>query len=582
MEYKPSLYEGNVLTLDLETTNILKGNPSYGNRIVCAVYYTEGRVHYVTDNITEQLRCAVEQCDILVCHNAKFELKWLLHLGIDITHLSIVDTMLVEHTLQGNGKDALALGKCCERYSLPTKDMYIDILMDNGVCPSEMPSDMLLSRCKDDVLTTYALYLKQRKAMTRRKLWPCYHTKALLCKTLAKMELRGMHLDEERVQRQYAASSAELYNVEQELDVFTGGINHNSHKQKAEYLYDVLTFDELKNNRGPIRTIKGARKTDIDTILALTPKNEQQRLYLHLLKTYQHLHADVSKALEKFKDCVESGEYLYANFNQAIAKTHRLTSSGTKHKIQFQNLHRKFRALFKARNEGWTITNVDYAQLEFRVAAFLGDDANARADIANGVDVHTVTMDAINNAGGRVDRTGAKKFSFRPLFGGDSGTKAEKAYYTHFRNRYSGIVETQAAWQEEVINRGTLVTPTGLRFKWPNRHVDVRGRLDVKNTVCNYPIQYFSAEIVFAALINLDKRLQECKSFMVNTVHDCCVVETHPDEVDFVKEAIKQAFLHDVYTHLSSNYGIELDVPLGIQIANGNYWEEGEEEKYAV
>ena len=60
-------------------------------------------------------------------------------------------------------------------------------------------------------------------------------------------------------------------------------------------------------------------------------------------------------------------------------------------------------------------------------------------DIKNGVDVHQYTADIIG-----VSRQHAKGHTFKPLYGGMSGTEDEKRYYAAFKEKYKGI----ASWHE--------------------------------------------------------------------------------------------------------------------------------------
>ena len=49
-------------------------------------------------------------------------------------------------------------------------------------------------------------------------------------------------------------------------------------------------------------------------------------------------------------------------------------------------------------------------------------------DIKNGVDVHQYTADVIG-----VSRQDAKAHTFKPLYGGTTGTDDEKRYYSAFK-----------------------------------------------------------------------------------------------------------------------------------------------------
>ena len=416
--YEDGDYFGSYVVLDFETTNNQFGNPSYENRLLCAVwYFSDTDKMYYEDSNYKLLLEHLWSAKVLVAHNAKFELKWLYdELGAFLDGIQVFDPMLAQYALDGVERHPVNLGALCRRYNLDDKDPYVDILMKSGVCPSEMPRSLLRLRCIRDVRTTQQLYHILSNKLLEQGLMPMYHTKAEFCKVLADIELNGMHLDKDMVQDIYIEKVNEFEKVEQELAEFTGGINHNSPKQKQEYLYDVLGFKERKNHKGkPMRTSAGGRLTDSATIARLEATTDKQAKYLELLGRHAKLNAELTKALSKFYECSQAGELLYADFNQHVTKTHRLSSSGTKHKVQFQNMQREFKKLFSARTEGWGILEADGAQLEFRVAGFLGCDAAVREAIRAGEDTHQFTADTLTESGQPTDRQGAKAHTFKPL-----------------------------------------------------------------------------------------------------------------------------------------------------------------------
>lgn len=63
---------------------------------------------------------------------------------------------------------------------------------------------------------------------------------------------------------------------------------------------------------------------------------------------------------------------------------------------------------FVSRWAGGMIMEADFAQLEFRAAAFLAQDALAMHEVATGFDVHSHTAEVITNAGEKTSRQGAK------------------------------------------------------------------------------------------------------------------------------------------------------------------------------
>ncbi len=134
--------------LDLETTNIEKGDPLVPeNRIV--LRHAEGWLSID------------KRPYILVAHNAKFELGWMLREGEDITNVLPWDTLLAEYCILGNRRAPLDLGSVARKYGFPGKEPVVDKLIKAGVCPSEIPRKWLEERVRDDVETTLASARKQ-------------------------------------------------------------------------------------------------------------------------------------------------------------------------------------------------------------------------------------------------------------------------------------------------------------------------------------------------------------------------------------------------------------------------------------
>ena len=73
------------------------------------------------------------------------------------------------------------------------------------------------------------------------------------------------------------------------------------------------------------------------------------------------------------------------------------------------------------------LVEIDFLQLEFETAVFLAQDKQGMEDIKNKIDVHQYTADIIG-----VSRQDAKAHTFKPLYGGVTGTEDEKRYYTKF------------------------------------------------------------------------------------------------------------------------------------------------------
>lgn len=579
----------NYLVVDFETTNKDKGSAlNQLNELVLWVAH-DGKRSY-SGKTVKRLLNLVQRADFIVAHNAKFELQWLYRLGIKPSTVFCFDTMLGEYCILGNRKEPLDLDSVAARYGLEQKESIVSKMIKGGVCPSEIPEARLYEYCKQDVLLTWQLFLKLRTKLDELGLLPTAYTRNLTCICLADIESHGMMLDREDVEKEYRKVSGEAKKLLARIHELTGGINPKSPKQIAEYLYDNLKFDELRDYNGdPIRTEKGGRKTGEDTVAVLKPTNQAQKDFLEAFRAYIPYKKKLETLEKMYECCVQSGGILRFNYNQSVTSTHRLSSSGGTYKVQGQNIDRELKRLFRARHDGWVVADCDGGQIEFRAAGHLGNDSQIKSDLANKVDVHRNTAGALlNKAPDQVtkdERTHAKPRTFAPLYGSNSGSPAEKRYNKFFRQRYSGIYKTQTKWTHEVAAKKFLVTQTGLRFYWPDCTVYDSGYVKYTTDIFNYPIQSFcGAELIPVSLvycwaIGIALGL---RGYIVNTIHDSVIWELPMDEVGVWQELVKAAFTRHVFEYMVKVYKIDLTVPLSIAYSAAPRWGQGKDEEYEL
>lgn len=623
----PNIYlRDNYVVLDFETeVNDGRFGSAIDNRnhLGLACWSRAGRAiqhHWGSEFDQQDLAKAIKQADFLVGHNLKYEFGWLARCGVDIGNILGFDTMLAEYVLLGNLVSgdtdsgvrpiSISLDACCRRRGFRPKDPIVDLWMDNGIKVSEMPRKWVLDRCKQDVETTHRLFLDQREHLLRTGRLPVLFTRCILTPMLADIEREGCHLDDKRVEEVYTEYANKFRVLTADFNRLTGGINWRSSKQVAAYLYDILQFTELRDRSGePKRTPSGGRQTNAKALEKLKATTDEQKAFLILRKQLSKIGSAISKNLDYFKEiCEQHNGTFHAEFNQAITATHRLSSTGiaietaTKgsKSCQLTNIPRNFKRLFAARRNGWLIGEADGAQLEFRVAAFLGNDTQARSDISDReFDAHCVTASAMYEkpytelrsaylAGDKTAtdrRQSAKPETFKPLYGGSKGTPAQERWYEAFKRRYPDLAKTQENWVYEVLERKYLTTAWGMRYYWPSIRISSTGYVNNGSAIYNYPIQALAtAEIIPIAITYFwhAVRAEGLNEVIIpiNTVHDSLVCEIHPDHAEDFRRIATESFGPRVLRYLTTVYGIDFDVPLGTGIKIGEHWGEGVEERY--
>ncbi len=595
----PEVYNSNnFVVLDFETTNTEYGTARLAeNTLIMASWWdNETRVlrHCYKDEYNQaSLLRDIEKADYIVAHNAKFELGWLARCGMERGTKLVACTQIAEYVIAGNRKMPLDLDSTLDRRNLGGKLDHVSKCVKAGIPFEYLPRNRGISYCNQDVMGTLSLWIQQRKEMNTLGLLPVFYTRCLLTPVLEDIERRGMFLDRERVNAVYARYTQKLNQLLEEFDEFSGGINVKSQPQMAEFIYTTLKFAVPKDFRGkPMVTGTGLLPTDSEAIHALVAKTKRQNTFKYLRTEISKYQEAVTKYLKKLKECADGDGLLFAKLNQTISRTHRLTSTGSNYSIQFQNMQREFKPLFRARNEGWKIHECDQAQLEYRVAVDLSHDEAGMEDISNGVDSHSITAEIIfkkpwaevaddkKNPLRKDLRTKAKAHTFKPLYGGQSGTPEQREYYEFFLSKHKQLRELQDSWIHQVLDSGQLKTVTGLIFYWPDTRVSRSGYVANTTSICNYPVQMLATgDIVPIGLVYTWHRMKanEMQSFLINTVHDSQVAEICPEERELYEEIAVQSQERDVVKYLERVYDYHMVVPLSTESASFSNWSDSEE-----
>jgi len=317
-------------------------------------------------------------------------------------------------------------------------------------------------------------------------------------------------------------------------------------------------------------------KDNLDTLIS-TAKNNNMQDAVTFLSDLKRLSA-VSSYLSSFVDGIEGytkhDDFLHVGLTQHITATGRFSGRNP----NMQNMPRggtfPVKRVFTSRWDGGYIMEADFAQLEFRTAAFLAQDSVAMREIETGFDVHSYTAKVITDAGQPTSRQAAKEHTFAPLFGatGYGRSKAEQAYYTHFTEKYQGI----GAWHKKLANEALrfmkITNVSGRQYAFPDIARRANGTPTHFTMIKNYPVQGFATGDVVPVVFNeLARMLQPLQSVLVNTVHDSMVVDVHPSEKDRVIHII-DSLNQNINSLVEDTYGIKLNVELLLEAKIGPNW----------
>ena len=320
----------------------------------------------------------------------------------------------------------------------------------------------------------------------------------------------------------------------------------------------------------------GVSKSNLDMVQNIARQNNMSDTvdFLGDLKRLSALETYLSSFVEGIQTHIKSDGKLHVRLLQHRTATGRFSGADP----NMQNMPRggtfPVKKVFVSRFKGGKILEADFAQLEFRTAAYLSQDEVAINEVKNNFDVHSYTANIISSAGQKTSRQDAKAHTFAPLYGatGYGRTKAEAEYYKHFTEKYKGIKLWHTKLAKEAINDRLIKTPSGREFSFPHVTRRSNGSVSHFTQIKNYPVQSFAtADIVPIVLLHIDNLLTHLKSCVVNTVHDSIVIDVHPEEEKQVIFLIKSVD-NDLCNLIQSKWDIKFNVPLKLDLKIGINW----------
>ena len=317
-------------------------------------------------------------------------------------------------------------------------------------------------------------------------------------------------------------------------------------------------------------------KGNLESLMATATSNGMESA-LDFLTDLKRLSA-ISSYLSSFVDGIDiytkPDGFLHVNLTQSVTSTGRFSGRNP----NMQNMPRggtfPVKRVFISRWEGGQIMECDFAQLEFRVAAFLSQDSTAMQEIDTGFDVHSYTAKVISDAGQPTQRQAAKEHTFAPLFGatGYGRSKAVAAYYKHFNEKYKGVAKWHKKLGDEAMRFLKITNVSGRQYAFPDVTRRSNGNVSHFTMIKNYPVQGFATgDIVPVVLLEFERLLEPLHSCLVNTVHDSMVIDVHPDEVKKVL-TIVDTINSNLNCVIKDAYDVEMNVPLLLEAKIGKNW----------
>ena len=123
-------------------------------------YYFTNHSERIDDGCYHNIQSILDKTTLLVGHNIKFDLMWLLEAGFKYSG-RVYDTMLGEYILNRGIRKSLTLEMSCRRRRIGSKDNRIKEFTDRGIPFQNIPVDVVEEYGRIDVQITRDLFNSQ-------------------------------------------------------------------------------------------------------------------------------------------------------------------------------------------------------------------------------------------------------------------------------------------------------------------------------------------------------------------------------------------------------------------------------------
>ncbi len=487
----------------------------------------------------------------ILCYDGKALWHTLDKAGVDCSKIKLLDLMMYEYVLNpGSGNAGLTsllsmfVGKTMLKDSIPTPFMYE---LEEALC----------KKIEENELSKLL-----------------FEIELPLIDVLAKVEKNGFKIDPKSILEFGDALGELAESLAGRIYMQAGEIfNINSPKQLGVVLYEKMGLVGSKKKG------KTGYSTDAQTLEEMrgeSPIIDDILEYRHVTK----LKSTYTTALTEAAD--ENGR-IHTDFKQALTATGRLSSA----EPNLQNipiktkLGREMRRFFIA-EEGYTLVDADYSQIELRLLAHISDDYTMKEAFRSGEDIHRKTAAAVFGIPEEYVndemRKRAKAVNFGIVYGisgfslsKDIGTTVSEAtkYIKNYLMNYPSIDSYLNDVVKNAERDGYTSTIMGRRRYIPDlKSPKAPLRAFGKRVAMNAPIQGSAADIMKIAMINVDKALTKSglDAKIVMQVHDELIIEVKDSEVELCKSILKEEM----------EKAVTLSIPLTADVTSGKNWLEQE------
>lgn len=541
------------ITIDIETT----GLDAQNDRVIClgiAANSIDGWI--VTEPMIPLLKDLLEDEDLTwVGHNAyQFDCKFL-EIQYGIKCRPKLDTMLMHYCLDerpwGHSLKVIAMNY----FHVPNWSTDMDMANLSKYSPATLYKYLAY-----DCYFTWKLVEPLYDEMVEEEV-DHIHRDILIpaARTLAQMEMRGAQIDKDYLHRTGDTLVSELGELHQRLCEAAGvsTFNPNSRPQVQRLLYEVLEIpsDNLRVDKLALQSLK---HPVVDILL-------EYKLKYKLLSTF----------ILGLLTAAGDNDVIHPHFLLHATVTGRTSSRAP----NLQNMPVVagpiIRDAFIA-PPGRMLVEVDYSQLELKIAAWYSKDAKLQAIYKKGGDAHVLAASEMYKVPvedvTKEQRYHAKHVAFGILYGRGANSLAlsilhcapneAQRFINQYFKQFNGLWKWIRKMQRQALRLGYVKSAFGRRRRFPA--ILSERRSDIERKASNMPIQSMASDICLYGLIKLEEALDPVDAEIILTVHDSVLLYVSPNKVSYIINLIKEIFEQQV--------PFADEIPLTVDFGVGERW----------
>ncbi len=550
----------------------------------------------------------VLETHLIVPQNGKFDAKWLKSKA-DINMRFYFDTLLASYLLDENTPHNLEY----------LSQVYLNVpsyksMVDQSRLAEE-PLKLVLKYNALDTHYTVRLHDPLMEGLKKSPRLLNLFNKLMMpaFEMYTDIELHGIYVHKQQLMEQRHKTLQAITQIEKDIQQYVSPefvdkyltkryktkedkilpFNMNSPKQMASLLFEQppvgLGFHPT------ITTGTGAPSTSEEAIIYL--KDEVQHPLIDLLSDHRAQEQQRKMFLDPWTEKLGKGDRLHPNF-----KLFTVTGRTSCENPNIQQVPRDpaIRGLIGA-PPGKLFMEMDYSQVELRVAAHIANERNMKYIYQTGGDIHTRT--AAGTTGKpeadvtKEERKAAKATNFGYLYGAWWTTYKRSAKQKYgldltdeeamlhreaFFQTYPDLIKWHSDARMMVRKLGKVIYPNGRERRLPDIKSTNKSAVQAaEREAINSPVQGFASDITILSAITIWNKyikgvpIKDREISIIATVHDAIMFEVDEDKWKKWARIVKTEM--ENIERLERVFNVKMSVPLIADCKVGNSWGYSEE-----